>query len=418
MSHRVLILEPNPNLRQSLAAMIQRSAKDMLVYQYDVSRGLPPKSFNWLTYDLLLFDSQLEGSQTLTWLQQVKEMFFQQADTEHFPATVYMVRNPEEGKQALRNDIDDYVQKDKLTRHILMNTLRHALSSMANRQKRRMVEMRDVQGPDIAGYNIKDKIGQGGMSTVYLAETAKSEQRVIKTLYSEYVEDETFVDRFLQEYELMHRLDNPYVVKIYEQSYTEEYMYMVMEYLSAGDLHDRIANGPLAPELALQIIVQIASGLSAIHHRSILHRDLKPSNIMFRADGLPAIIDFGISREMSVSAELTGEHKVMGTLSYMSPEAGQGHHMDERSDIYSLGIMFYEMITGKKPYRGDKPSDVVTQHLRGEIPRLPEHAKEFQAIFEIMIAKNPSNRFTTADFLIDFAVRRYRPLLSAFIERG
>jgi serine/threonine protein kinase len=142
-----------------------------------------------------------------------------------------------------------------------------------------------------------------------------------------------------------------------------------------------------------------------------VHRDLKPSNIMFRADDSLAIIDFGISKELMESSDITSENMVMGTVGYMSPEAGQGKPTDERTDIYSLGIMFHEMLVGRKPYIGKDQADVVLKHVKAPIPWLPERFKPAQGLFEIMVAKEAENRFQSAARLIEFVESRFGDLL-------
>jgi serine/threonine protein kinase len=297
---------------------------------------------------------------------------------------------------------------------MLNTTIEFALKVAASKRKDHQLTIRNSTGPGVPGYDIISKLAEGGMSSIYLATHLQSqEKRVLKILYSETIEDETFVDRFLQEYELISRLQGSNIVKIYAQSYTEEFMYMIMEYFPNGDLHRRISkNKGLSLDQSMRYLVQIAAGLQSIHSCGIVHRDLKPSNIMFRIDDSLAIIDFGISKELAEVAEITTENMVMGTVGYMSPESGQGKPMDERSDIYSLGIIFYEMLTGKKPYIGKDPADVVLKHVKAPIPWLPDKYKRVQGLFEIMVAKDPENRFQTAQRLMEFVKSRYSDLLN------
>lgn len=408
MSSRVLLIESSEKFRVAIKRILQRERPDLVVYEHNIAKdGIPTRKFNWLTYELVLLDYRFGLQHAMEWLSEIKNQ-------SNFPAIIVLTgSNPDSEATARALGADEIINKRKLTKTQLMATVEFALKFADTRRKDHQVLIRDSTGPKIPGYEIVSKVAEGGMSSIYLAKRmSDGEQVVMKTLYSEYIEDDTFVDRFLQEYELISRLKDPNIVKIYAQSYTEEFMYMIMEYFPNGDLHKRIARnkGLPLPE-ALHYLMQIASGLRAIHSCGIVHRDLKPSNIMFRADDSLAIIDFGISKELLESADITSENMVMGTVGYMSPEAGQGKPMDARTDIYSLGIMFHEMLVGRKPYIGKDPADVVLKHVKAPIPWLPERFKPVQGLFEIMVAKQPENRFQTAARLIEFVESRFGDLL-------
>jgi tRNA A-37 threonylcarbamoyl transferase component Bud32/CheY-like chemotaxis protein len=408
MSSRLLLIDDSVKFRNAVTHILAREVSDVVVYEHDPAKsGLPTRNFNWRTYDLLMIDYKICQAHSLDWIHELK----QQHD---FPAVVMFIGSrPEAEDEAREIGADACINKRHLTRSILVSVVEFAIRFTESKRKRHELTLRDSSGPEIPGYNIVNKLAEGGMSSIYLARRqADNELAVLKILYSESVEDETFVDRFLKEYELISRLNDPNIVKIHAQSYTEDFMYMIMEYFPGGDLHKRIAASQGLPlSQALRYLVQIATGLNSIHSCNIIHRDLKPSNIMFRADDSLALIDFGISKELSVVDEITSENMVMGTVGYMSPEAGQGHQTDHRSDIYSLGVIFYEMLTGKKPYTGKDPADVVLKHVKAPIPWLPEKYKAVQALFEIMVAKSPENRFQSARRLIEFVESRYDHLL-------
>lgn len=408
MSSRVLLIESSEKFRVAIKRILQRERPDLIVYEHDITKdGIPTRNFNWLTYELVLLDYRFGLQHAMEWLSELK-------NHPNFPAVVVLTgSSPDSAVTAKALGADETINKRKLTKTQLMSTIEFALKFAETRRKDHHLLIRDSTGPKIPGYEIVNKVAEGGMSSIYLARrVSNGEQVVMKILYSESIDDETFVDRFLQEYELISRLEDPHIVKIYAQSYTEEFMYMIMEYFPNGDLHKRISRnkGLPLPE-ALRYLVQIASGLRAIHSCGIVHRDLKPSNIMFRADDSLAIIDFGISKELFETSDITSENMVMGTVGYMSPEAGQGKPMDERTDIYSLGIMFHEMLVGRKPYIGKDPADVVLKHVKAPIPWLPERFKRAQGLFEIMVAKEPENRFQSAARLIEFVESRFGDLL-------
>lgn len=408
MSSRLLLIDNSVKFRNAVAHILARDLPEVAVYEHDPDKsGLPTRNFNWRTYDLLMIDYKICQAHSLDWIHELKQ--------EHdFPAVVMFVgSHPEAADEAKAIGADECINKRHLTRSVLISVVDFAMRYTESKRKRHELTLRDSSGPQIPGYDIVNKLAEGGMSSIYLARRqADTELVVLKILYSESVEDESFVDRFLKEYELIARLNDPNIVKIHAQSYTEDFMYMIMEYFPGGDLHKRIASTQGLPlPQALRYLVQIATGLNSIHSCNIIHRDLKPSNIMFRVDDSLALIDFGISKELTVADEITSENMVMGTVGYMSPEAGQGHATDRRSDIYSLGVMFYEMLTGKKPYTGKDPADVVLKHVKAPIPWLPEKYKAVQGLFEIMVAKSPENRFQSARRLIEFVESRYDHLL-------
>jgi serine/threonine protein kinase len=410
MSSRLLLIDNSVKFRNAVMRILASELPEVAVYEHDPAKnGMPTRNFNWQTYDMVMIDANLCKENSLGWLQELKQK-------RDFPALVMFVGSRSESlEEARAMGADECMNKRHLTRGQLVSVVEYAFRYTESKRKHHELTLRDSTGPQIPGYRVVSKVAEGGMSSIYLARReADKELVVLKILYSESIEDESFVDRFLKEYELISRLDNRNVVKIYAQSYTEEFMYMIMEYFPKGDLHKRIVNsqGLLLPQ-ALRYLVGIAAGLQSIHSCSIVHRDLKPSNIMFREDDSLAIIDFGISKELSVIDEITSENMVMGTVGYMSPESGQGHKTDQRSDIYSLGIIFYEMLTGKKPYTGKDPADVVLKHVKAPIPWLPEKYKLVQGLFEIMVAKSPENRFQSARRLIEFVESRYGDLLKS-----
>lgn len=410
MSTRLLLIDENTKFRNSVKRSLAREVPEVVVYEYDPNvDGIPTRNFNWQTYELVMLDHKWAKAHDMGWLRDIK-------NTPEFPALIMFIGSRwGSSNEARIMGADETLKKRELTPAQLASTIEFALRYAQTRRKHHELEMRENTGPEIPGYRIISKLAEGGMSSIYLARSERNNERVvIKILYSESIEDETFVDRFLKEYELISKINDPNILKIYQESYTEEFMYMVMEYFPGGDLHRRIAEKQGLPlDEALHYLLQISAGLKSIHSRGVIHRDLKPSNIMFREDGSLAIIDFGISKELAVADEITSDNMVMGTVGYMSPEAGQGKKVDARSDFYSLGIIFYEMLTGKKPYIGKDPADVVLKHVKAPIPWLPEKYKTVQGLFEIMVAKDPENRFQSAERLIEFVETHFADLLAA-----
>jgi len=201
------------------------------------------------------------------------------------------------------------------------------------------------------------------------------------------------------EAELIAELDSPFVVKIYEHGLTEDYGFIAMEFFSRGDLKQRMELN-IPPELAATYMIHITYGLKAIHKAGVIHRDLKPANIMFRGDDSLALADFGISKKMNSGANLTTLGQIMGTPHYMSPEQGEGLGVDIRTDLYSAGVMLYELLAKQKPYTAPSPAALIYKHVNEDIPRLPEELNRFQDIVDKLMAKKPDDRYSSASELI------------------
>jgi serine/threonine protein kinase len=176
-----------------------------------------------------------------------------------------------------------------------------------------------------------------------------------------------------------------------------------MEFLGAGSLAERL-NEPLQPDIALRYATQIGGALAAVHEAGILHRDLKPANIMFREDGSLALIDFGLAKQVRLDTAITGTGQIFGTPYYMSPEQGHAEPTDQRSDIYSLGCIFYEMLTGERPFTASSPMGVIYRHAHAPRPRLALALTHLQPILDRMLAVERVGRFQTArEFLAELA---------------
>lgn len=250
--------------------------------------------------------------------------------------------------------------------------------------------------PEIPGYEIVKPLGSGGMATVYLAIQKSLERKVaIKVLHTNLHDDdpERTEKRFLREGRTLARITHKNVCGIYDIARVGDHAYIAMEYIDGGTLVERMRSGIAVGE-AIAIVVQIASALQEAHDQGIVHRDLKPSNIMMRGGKVPVITDFGIAREFtSNQTKITAENMIVGTPSYMSPEQVSGGEVDGRSDLYSLGIMFYELLTGSTPYVGDTAIAVCMQHLTAPLPKLPADLAEIQPVLDRMLAKKREDRY-------------------------
>ena len=257
---------------------------------------------------------------------------------------------------------------------------------------------------EIPGYQIDRKIGKGGMATVYLAtQVSLSRHIVLKILdISKHADDTAQIERFLAEGRIVASLNHPNIITIYDIGITDDNsLYISMEYIKGGDLKSRIGI-PMDPYEAIDYLIQIGSGLEVAHEHGIIHRDVKPANILFRENNIPLLTDFGIAKQLGNDLNLTSTGIFLGSPNYVSPEQASGDKIDGRSDIYSLGCIFYEMITGEKPYKSETVFDVVMQHKNAPVPVLPEDLNKYQTLLDRMMAKNRHERFENADSMIEF----------------
>jgi len=262
--------------------------------------------------------------------------------------------------------------------------------------------MKEQEIPHIPGYRLKKKIGGGGMAAVYSAEQEKTGlEAAVKVLDPSLLADEKILKRFQQEAGNASKLEHPNIVRIYDVGNMGNNHYIAVEILSES-LRDRLnKQTTIPPADALTMISAIASGLNEAHKHKIIHRDIKPDNIMFRPDGSPVLVDFGIARVMDARTRLTMTGINVGTPYYMSPEQCKGEDIDGRSDIYSLGILLFELLTGHVPYKADYITALIYHHTQGPIAQLPEALQPYQPLLEAMLAKNKPDRVSNADELLN-----------------
>jgi len=256
-------------------------------------------------------------------------------------------------------------------------------------------------GPSIPGYRILSKIGEGGMSSVYLAEErARDRKAVLKVLKRCRGDDDALWRRFFQECAILSSIDHQHVVRIYDQGFGDELAYIAMEHLDGGSLRERIERG-VSPRQALSLLSQAASGLAAIHRYGIVHRDIKPANLMLRATGTLVLTDFGVAKRLDVTEGQTLHGEVLGTPYYISPEQSQGGAVTAQTDLYSLGVIYYEMLTGRRPFAGETILEILAQHAVAPVPRLPAALADHQTLIDGMLAKRTADRFESADALLE-----------------
>jgi serine/threonine protein kinase len=265
----------------------------------------------------------------------------------------------------------------------------------------------DLVGQRLGKFEILAVLGKGGMATVYRARQTDLKREVaIKVMKASLAESEDFLVRFRREAELVARLEHPNIITIYDYGQEGETVYIAMRLLPGGSLSDRLRkHGALAPQETLRITKQIASALALAHARGIIHRDLKPQNVLFDSADNAVLTDFGIAKVDSSSTQLTGTGIAIGTPSYMSPEQWRGEPVDLRIDIYALGLMIFEMLSGQLPFIGDTPASLMFKHLTEPPPRLTRLRKDLPVQVEAVIfralAKNREERYGSAQELAE-----------------
>lgn len=246
---------------------------------------------------------------------------------------------------------------------------------------------------EIPGYKVESVLGYGGMSTVYLAEQESLGRRVaLKVMAESLTHDPTYTKRFLKEARIIAQLNYPYIIVIYDYGVVGAQHYIAMECVDGGDLFRRVKKAMRVTEI-IDVMVQVAKALAYAHGKGYIHRDIKPGNILFREDGSVVLSDFGLAKGLSDNTQVTAAGMTLGTPAYMSPEQAFGEQVDSRSDLYSLGCVFYFMLTGSKPYTADNPVALAMKHLRDPIPQLPEEYVWLQPVLDKLMAKKPEDRY-------------------------
>jgi serine/threonine-protein kinase len=273
----------------------------------------------------------------------------------------------------------------------------------------------ELIGKIVGGYEILSVIGRGGMATVYRAQQVSMNRIVaLKVLPRQFINDDTYLQRFNREVKIVAQLEHRNIVPVHDYGEHDGQPYIAMRYMPGGSVDDQLNNGPLELEAILRIVEQIAPALDYAHGKNVLHRDLKPSNILLDDDGGAYLTDFGIARILGdQSASNITTQGVVGTPAYMSPEQAQGHDLDNRSDIYALGVTLFEMATARRPFESDTPYSIAVLQVTAQPPSPRSYNPDLSLAFEQVVyktlSKNREQRYTSAEVLAEALKRAINP---------
>lgn len=390
-----MIIDAQADFRSLLAHHVTVHWPEAIITGYDpTDAGHLPDEFSGAGNDLILLGNR-HGEE-----RDGVEALRRFVGKGGFPPVVYF--GSEEEVEAVRKlSPEAYFNRDHFSHASLTLRLSDLLLARRHGMSTSSLFVGDLRTgihPLIKGYRFISKLGSTEHSGVYLAERGSDHLLVVLKVLRQQTDHDAGIgafDRFLQEYETIGEMNHPNIVRIYDLGVADDHAHIAMEYLDGGDLRNKIDAG-IPKEDAVEYLRQIASALSAVHAQGVLHRDLKPGNIMLRKDGSIGLIDFGLAKRARLESEITDKGEIFGTPYYMSPEQGHGNDVDERSDIYSLGVLFYEMLTGEKPYTADTAMGIIFKHAMAPIPLLPLPLAPYQMLINLMLAKAPGDRLQSA----------------------
>jgi serine/threonine protein kinase/CheY-like chemotaxis protein len=392
---RLLLIDDDPRYRTLLRHHISCAWPDIDLVSYNPRvRGPLTPGFLAQGFSAVLLDHAWKGGSGLDWLRD-----FHRRDG--FAPVIFLAEDDEspDAIEARASGAFEVLGKAKIKHTKLNDAIKRAADEQAKAQSRWRMSPEAKLAQDFAGARLKayrriDHIARGSVSDLFLAESADLGDVVVLKV-TPAVRKETGVDqsmeRFLQEFEILRGVQHPNIVRIYDLGVTDDHLYLAMEHFARGDLRKRMSEG-LTARQSLTYARDLAYALEAIHEVGVFHRDLKPGNVMLRDDGSIALIDFGLSKHVALKMEVTDKGLIFGTPHYMSPEQGHGKPIDGRSDVYALGVMLYEMLTGKKPFDAENHMTILVHHAKAPIPKLPERLASVQFIIDKLMAKEPADR--------------------------
>jgi DNA-binding NarL/FixJ family response regulator len=395
---RFLIIDDDASLRALLKKRLQQKWPVAVIETYDpLKSGIPDTNFPWENYNLVFLDYDL-GLDDLTGLDVLTSI--RQLDNSPFVIMVTGHDSVDIAVKAIRMGANDYLIKYDVVTEKLFEMIDEALASGKISQNLKKIatsiQINSGQSQDwqIPGYTCISEIRKG-QSTTLLAERLEDKQRVVlKVLTIEEAKSSAvLLKRFAQELNILADLDHPNLIKVLDHGVTPNYAWYATEFMARGDLARRIAQEKLNPQQIKNYILLIASGLLALHRKGIVHRDIKPSNILFKDDDTLVIADLGIAKDLTCDDAFTIQGDVLGTPYYMSLEQINGSPVDKRSDIYSLGVVLYELLTGDRPFTGESIMEVIYKHTSHSLAPLPDTVEGWQPVIDKMLTRNPADRY-------------------------
>jgi tRNA A-37 threonylcarbamoyl transferase component Bud32/DNA-binding response OmpR family regulator len=370
-----------------------------LVMRSTRAPGRLPQEFLAQGYDAVLIDQDWLGGKGLEWLQDL-------AARRGFAPILFLAQQGDDqmAREARIFGAFGVIIKQRFAHDTLIAVLAEAARVHRHAQADWRVSpeaeaSRRFGSVRIPGYRCVRRLAGGSVSQLYLAESEKAGSliviKVTPSVRNESGVDQSF-ERFLQEYEIAHRLHHSSIVRCHELGVADDHAYLAMEYFPEGDLRRRLRGG-ISPAEALDIAAQIAGALAALHEAGALHRDLKPGNVLMRSSQRIALSDFGLAKHAAIEMEITDPGIIFGTPHYMSPEQGHGEPVDERSDLYSLGIILYEMLSGEKPFTDSNPMAIIYKHRNQPVPRLPPGVAHWQPLVDNLLGKRREDRYASAE---------------------
>ena len=401
MTFRILIIEDNPKYRHMLrryvvkgcaGASVQASSSPL--HEYLSDDNLTP-------FDVVLAgcDFGEDGTHRHPGLAALRGVT---ANPENPPIILLAASGSEfSAVQAIKSGAFDYIPRKTMDREQVVGAVHRAVGRSGI-----SVDSSGEEQPRVFGYDLRRCLAKSDEGSVHIAYSGEHTREVVLKILRRGggpLARDHLLDRFVGEFKLLADINDTVVARIYDFRVKPQLAYIAMEYFPLGHLGGRLQAG-ITPSESLELIEEIAHALSIIHGAGVVHLDLKPANIMLREDATVALIDFGISRSSDghvVGNEVQEPGGVIGTPYYMSPEQARGEATDERSDLYALGIMLYEMLMGDKPFKGKTPADILEAQKTEPVPELPTELAAYQNLLAAMLAKDPDQRTGSAREILE-----------------
>ena len=414
---KFMIVDDSGSLRSLLKKRLLLKWPEAEITGYDpIREGRPGEDFPWHEYDIVFLDYDLGWKQEtgLDWLPAIKR-------SAPAPCVIMVTGHGSEkiAVRAIRQGADDYLVKYDVVAEKLYEMVQAYLaqrkSSHSPAPLPPAAELAETGGRDpdpagagtitpaekqslvprdLPGYKCITMLARGYNASTLLAERlADGKKMVLKVHDLPESGVGVTLKRFMQELNILSGIDHPHIIKVRDRGVAEQYFYYAVDYYPEGDLAGAISRGGITTAQAVSYILQIADGLAALHRAGILHRDIKPNNILFAGADTLVIADLGIAKDLASSEPLTAHGQIIGTPFYMSPEQIESKSIDHRTDIYSLGIVFYELLTGSLPFPGTSILEVAYKHAFDPVPSLPDRLSAWQPVLDRMLAKMPNDRY-------------------------